>query len=114
MRGGRRDQVSLSIALQTDIVSKKPYGWEECRSCVGRWSDANPVDGAWWKNKGGRYGKKMIDPTETVEKLAKITGLSMQMRYRAAIMKETGDWLFGDRSEFWNKNDKNLVIVNGF
>ncbi len=44
-----------------------------------------------------------------------MTGLSMQMRYRAAIMKETGDWLFGVREpEFWNKNDKNLVIVNGF
>ena len=111
MRGGRRDQVSLSVALQTSEVK---YDWEECRSCVGKWSDANPVDGTWWKNKGGRYGKTRIDPTDTVEKLANITGLNIQMRYRAAIMKENGDWLFGDRSEFWEKNDPKLVIVNGF
>ena len=111
MRGGKRDQVSLSVALQTSGVK---YGWDECRHCVSWWSDANPVDGAWWKNKGGRYGKKRIDPTDTVEKLSQITGLSMRMRYRAAIMKETGDWLFGDRTGYWKKNDPKLVIVNGF
>ena len=49
-----------------------------------------------------------------MEQLTKITGLSMRMRYRAAIMKETGDWLFGDRTGYWKKNDPKLVIVNGF
>ena len=111
-RTGRRDQVALSVALQ---ISGQEFGWLPCRSHVNKWSDSNPVDGAWWKNKGGRYGKEKIDPTPCIDKLSKMTGLSMQMRYRAAIMKETGDWLFGVREpEFWNKNDKNLVIVNGF
>ena len=111
MRCGRRDQVSLSVALQTSGVE---YGWEPCRTHVDKWSDANPTDGVWWKNMGGRYGTKVVDPTDTVEKLSKITNLSMKMRYRAAIIKETGQWLFGDRSGYWKRNDPKLKVVNGF
>ena len=111
MQGGRRDQLSLAVALQLADV---PYGWSASREFINRWSDSNPIDGAWWKNKGGRYAGEKVDPTPYIDQLAKITGLSMQMRYRAAIMKETGDWLFGNRSGYWNRNDKNLVIVNGF
>ena len=62
----------------------------------------------------GRYVTKVVDPTDTVEKLSKITNLSMKMRYRAAIIKETGQWLFGDRSGYWKRNDPKLKVVNGF
>ena len=51
---------------------------------------------------------------EVLEKLSKITNLSMKMRYRAAIIKETGQWLFGDRSGYWKRNDPKLKVVNGF
>lgn len=113
MIGGKRDQLSFDIAIQE---SKINITYLPCRETIDRWSDANPIDGVWWKNKGGKYGGELKDPNDTVDKLAEITKLSKRMRYRAAILTEPGFdliWLFGDQSKYFRKNYPHLHMVHG-
>jgi len=110
MQGGKRDQLSLAVVLQLADV---PYGWAESREFINRWSDSNPIDGAWWKNKGGRYAREKVDPTPYIDQLCAITGLSKRVRYRASILRETGEWLFGDISKYFKRNDPALIKLSG-
>jgi len=113
MRGGKRDQLAFAIALHE---TKTDIKYLPCRETINRWSDANPIDGVWWKNKGGKYGGELKDPNDTVDKLVEITKLNKRMRYRAAILTEPGldlIWLFGDRSEDFRKNYPHLHMVHG-
>ena len=111
--GGKRDQLAFSIALQ-QINTK--YTYDNSRDVINKWSDANPIDGEWWKNKGGKYGGKEVDPISTVDKLSKITKLNKKFRYRAAILREPDQdpvWMFGDRSDYFYKNYRHLEIISG-
>ena len=49
MIGGKRDQLAFDVALQE---TKIDVNYFPCRETIDRWSDANPIDGVWWKNKG--------------------------------------------------------------
>jgi hypothetical protein len=111
--GGKRDQLAFSIALQQ---TNTKYTYEYSRDVINKWSDANPENGAWWKNKGGRYGRKEVDPVSTVDKLSKITKLNKRMRYRAAILRQPDRdpmWMFGDRSDMYRKDHPFIEMKNG-
>ena len=109
-KGGIRDQLSFSVALQ---LTKIKYEWEDSREFLNKFTDAEP-DGIWWKNRTGdyRYCDKK-DPSNMIDKLSKMTGLSKVIRYRAAIMKKTGQLILGDRSKYFTKNDPVLDIISG-
>lgn len=109
-RGGVRDQLSFSIALQ---LSKVEYEWEESRELLNKFTDAEP-DGAWWKTKQGDY--RYYDeknPDEFVNKLCDITGMRKDMRYRAAIHTKTGELVLGDRRGYWEKDYWALDVLSG-
>ena len=110
MKGGVRDQLSFSVALQ---LSKVKYEWEESRQLLNLFTDAEP-DGVWWKNRAGDYQYfDKIDPDNLVNMLCEITGLKKMFRYRAAIFTKTGELIIGDRGKYWPKDYHSLDIISG-
>jgi len=109
-KGGIRDQLSFSVALQ---LTKVKYNWEHSRDLLNKFTNAEP-DGIWWKNKSGDYKYcEKKDPDEFVNRLSEITGLNKMFRYRAAIFTKTGDLVLGDRGKYWPKNYHSLKILSG-
>ena len=94
-RGGVRDQLSFSIALQMSNQKFEPH---YSRDVINKFSDASPK-GIWWDVRQGDYkfavGKTQGEnPTNFVKKLSKLTGLSM-FRYRTGYDRN-GNLIFGD------------------
>ena len=77
-RGGVRDQLSFSTALQMTGIR---FDTLPSVSVINRFSDASP-DGVWWRNRQGDYKYyESKDPLHTVNLLSSVTGLSL-LRYR--------------------------------
>ena len=110
IKGGIRDQLSFSVALQ---LSKVKFEWEDSRDLLNKFTNAEP-DGIWWKNRAGDYEySEKKDPEDIVNKLSKITGLNKRFRYRAAVFTKTGDLILGDRGKYWPKDYHSLKIISG-
>jgi hypothetical protein len=104
MKGGVRDQLSCSAALQ---LSGADFDYEYHRDFINKFSDASG-EGIWWNTKQGDYKySEPINPKSYIEKISSLTGLSM-MRYRTLVVP-AGDIFFGDieieLSTGWWKSD---------
>ena len=111
IKGGIRDQLSFSVALQ---LSKVKFTHEEARKFLNQFTNAEP-NGVWWDNRAGDYTyAEKINPDKLINKLCEITGLSKRMRYRAAREKRTNQIILGDRSKYYTKNDPVLEVLSGF
>ena len=91
MKGGVRDQLSCSAALQLSDVD---FDYEYHRDFINKFSDASG-EGIWWNTRQGDYRySNPINPQPYVEQISSITGLSM-MRYKTLVVPN-GDIFFGD------------------
>ena len=78
LRGGVRDQLSFSTALQ---MTRTKFETLPSVNVISRFSDASP-DGIWWQNRQGDYKYfESKNPIEVVKELSRISGLSY-FRYR--------------------------------
>lgn len=91
MKGGVRDQLSCSAALQLSGVN---FDYEYHRDFINKFSDASG-EGIWWNTRQGDYRySNPINPQPYIEQISSITGLSM-MRYKTLVVPN-GDIFFGD------------------
>ena len=114
-RGGIRDQLSFSVALQlSDIKYDSVYS----RDFINQFSNANP-EGEWWDNRTGDYVyyDDEIDIVEFVDLLTEVTGLFDWKEYfRTGTDRITGEPFYGDAGVYsyaieWDDPEKDQIII---
>tara|TARA_R100000278_G_scaffold294_1_gene690 strand:- start:175 stop:2100 length:1926 start_codon:yes stop_codon:yes gene_type:complete len=114
-RGGIRDQLSFSVALQlSDIKYDSVYS----RDFINQFSNANP-EGEWWDNRTGDYVyyDDEIDIVEFVDLLTEVTGLFDWKEYfRTGTDRITGEPFYGDAGVYsyaveWDNPEKDQIII---
>jgi len=114
-KGGVRDQVSCSVALQLSGIE---YESIPSREFINKFSDANP-DGEWWNNRSGDYVycEEETNIIEFVDLLTEITGLYDWTEYfRAGTDRITGEPFYGDAGLYsyaieWDDPEKEQIII---
>ena len=114
-RGGIRDQLSFSVALQlSDIKYDSVYS----RDFINQFSNANP-EGEWWDNRTGDYVyyDDEVDIIEFIDLLTEVTGLFDWKEYfRTGTDRITGEPFYGDAGVYsyaveWDNPDKDQIII---
>jgi len=114
-RGGIRDQLSFSVALQlSDIKYDSVYS----RDFINQFSNANP-EGEWWDNRTGDYVyyDDEVDIIEFTDLLTEVTGLFDWKEYfRTGTDRITGEPFYGDAGVYsyaveWDNPDKDQIII---
>jgi len=114
-RGGVRDQLSFSVALQlSDIKYDSVYS----RDFINQFSNANP-EGEWWDNRTGDYVyyDDEVDIIEFTDLLTEVTGLFDWKEYfRTGTDRITGEPFYGDAGVYsyaveWDNPDKDQIII---
>ena len=98
-KGGIRDQLSFSAALQLSGIKYEPV---YSRDIINKFSDASP-EGEWWNNRCGdyKYCKDKVDLIEFVDLLTEVTGLYDWVKYyRAGKKRDTGKRFFGEAGKY--------------
>ena len=114
-RGGIRDQLSFSVALQlSDIKYDSVYS----RDFINQFSNANP-EGEWWDNRTGDYVyyDDEVDIIEFTDLLTEVTGLFDWKEYfRTGTDRITGEPFYGDAGVYsyaveWDNPEKDQIII---
>ena len=114
-RGGVRDQLSFSVALQlSDIKYDSVYS----RDFINQFSNANP-EGEWWDNRTGDYVyyDDEVDIIEFTDLLTEVTGLFDWKEYfRTGTDRITGEPFYGDAGVYsyaveWDNPEKDQIII---
>ena len=114
-KGGVRDQLSCSVALQLSGIK---YESIPSRDFINKFSNADP-DGEWWDNRCGDYifHKEETNIIEFVDLLTEITGLYDWTEYfRSGTDRILGKPFYGDAGLYsyaidWDDPDKEQIIV---
>ena len=114
-RGGVRDQLSFSVALQLSGIKHETI---YSRDFINQFSDAVP-NGEWWNNKCGDYVyyKDDVDLIDFVDLLTEVTGLFDWKKYfRSGKDRKTGELFHGDAGAYsyaieWDDPEKDQVII---
>ena len=114
-RGGVRDQLACSVALQLSGIE---YETEPSRDLINQFSDASP-DGEWWDNRTGDYiyHEEDVDIVEFTDLLTELTGLFDWKEYfRTGTDRITGEPFYGDAGVYsyaieWDDPDKDQIII---
>ena len=113
-KGGVRDQLSFSVALQLSGIE---YESVYSRDFLNQFTDANP-DGVWWDNRCGDYVYGAEENIiEFVDLLTEITGLYDWTEYfRSGTDRITGEPFYGDAGMYtyaieWDDPDKEQIII---
>ena len=114
-RGGIRDQLSFSVALQlTGVEYESVYS----RDIINQFSDASP-EGEWWNNRTGDYlyYEDEVDIIEFIDLLTEVTGLFDWKEYfRTGTDRITGEPFYGDAGVYsyaieWDDPEKDQIII---
>tara|TARA_B100000927_G_scaffold62778_1_gene49230 strand:+ start:2614 stop:4512 length:1899 start_codon:yes stop_codon:yes gene_type:complete len=114
-KGGVRDQLSCSVALQLCGVK---YESIYSRDLINQFSDASP-EGEWWNNRTGDYlyYEDEVDVIEFIDLLTEVTGLFDWKEYfRTGTDRITGEPFFGDAGVYsyaieWDDPEKDQIII---
>ena len=114
-KGGVRDQLSFSAALQLRGVE---YESVYSRDIINQFSDASP-EGEWWDNRTGDYTyyEGEVDIIEFIDLLTEVTGLfDWKEYYRTGTDRITGEPFYGDAGKYsyaieWNDPLKDQIII---
>ena len=114
-RGGIRDQLSFSVALQLTGVQ---YESVFSRDIINQFSDASP-EGEWWNNRTGDYlyYEDEVDIIEFIDLLTEVTGLFDWKEYfRTGTDRITGEPFYGDAGVYsyaieWDDPEKDQLII---
>ena len=114
-RGGIRDQLSFSVALQLTGVQ---YESVFSRDIINQFSDASP-EGEWWNNRTGDYlyYEDEVDIVEFIDLLTEVTGLFDWKEYfRTGTDRITGEPFYGDAGVYsyaieWDDPEKDQLII---
>ena len=114
-RGGVRDQLACSVALQLSGIE---YETEPSRDVINKFSDATP-DGEWWNNRTGDYiyHEEDVDIVEFTDLLTELTGLFDWKEYfRTGTDRITGEPFYGDAGVYsyaieWDNPEKDQIII---
>ena len=114
-KGGVRDQLSFSVALQlSGIEHESVYS----RDIINQFSDASP-EGEWWNNRCGDYVyyKDDVDLIDFVDLLTEITELFDWKKYfRSGKHRKTGEPFYGDAGAYsysidWDDPKKDSIVI---
>ena len=117
-KGGVRDQLSFSVALQLSGIE---YEYENSRLFLDKFTDGSP-EGVWFtqtdQNRCGDYEySDPQDPTEFADLVTELTGLyDWQEYYRSGKDRITGEYFFGDAGKYsyaieWDDETRNQIII---
>ena len=114
-KGGVRDQLSFSVALQLSGIQHETI---YSRDIINEFSNASP-DGEWWYNKCGDYVyyKDEVDVIEFVDLVTEVTGLFDWTKYfRTGTDRRTSQPFYGDAGVYsyaieWDDTTKDQIII---